>query len=356
LEKVKMEGKRVIAAAMGNGHIGLVEQDIPALKAGAVLVEVHNSLVSPGTELGGWAALKEQLDNPKKDAKPTPFGYSNAGVVVDVGEGVAEFAPGDRVACIGAGYALHSNYVVIPHNLCIALPQNVSFAQGSYAMLAATALQAVRRGDPKFGEFAAVLGLGIVGQLTARLLQLSGNYVIGWDTIAFRNDIAKKWGIDATAHVGAEDAIALTKEFTGSRGLDMSVFAFGGNAEKAYESTFETHKCTPDGHRMGRIVVVGGAAFTVQWASANFDVRIAARTGPGYHDEAWEYGSDYPPVFMRWTTRSNLELLMRLIAEGKLDVDLLTTHRIELENVDAGISAIIDAPEKILGVVFEMKH
>ncbi len=350
-----MKGKRIIAASMGNGHIGLVEEDIPPLKGGAILVEVHNSLVSPGTELGGWEALREQLDNPKKDAKPTPFGYSNAGVVLEVGKGVKEFAPGDRVACIGAGYAQHSNYAVVPHNLCAPLPDNVTFAQGSYAMLAATGLQAVRRAEPQLGEFAAVLGLGIVGQVTARLLQLAGNYVIGWDTIVHRNEIAEKWGIDATVLVGSDDEVALTKEFTGGRGLDTSVFAFGGNADKAYESTCKSLKCSPDGHRMGRIVVVGGAKFNIPWAPANLDVRISARPGPGYHDEAWEFGPDYPPVFMRWTTRTNVELCVRLIAEGKLDVDPLTTHTIPLENVDAGISKIIGEPEKILGVIFEMK-
>jgi threonine dehydrogenase-like Zn-dependent dehydrogenase len=171
-----------------------------------------------------------------------------------------------------------------------------------------------------------------------------------------RNEIAAKCGIDATALVGKDDVVALTNEFTGGRGLDTAVMAFGGDANKAYESILESLKCSPDGHRMGRIVVVGGAKFNVAWMSANTDVRIAARTGPGYHDEAWEYGVDYPPVFMRWTTRTNAELCVRLIAEGKLDVDSLTTHTIELQNVDAGISAIIDEPDRILGVIFEMKH
>jgi threonine dehydrogenase-like Zn-dependent dehydrogenase len=346
----------MVAAVMGNGHIGLVEQAVPAVRPGAVLVEVYNSLVSPGTELGGWRGLRQQLDNPRADAKPRPFGYSNAGVVLEVGEGAEEFSPGDRVACIGGGYAMHTDYAVVPHHLCVALPEDVTFAQGSYAMLAATALHAVRRGEPELGEFVAVVGLGIVGQLTAQLHQLAGSYVIGWDTIPFRCEIARKWGIDATALVGAEDEVVLTREFTRGYGLDGAVFAFQGDGTNALKAVRECLKCTADGHRMGRIVVVGGVRFDYAFGLTNADIREASRTGPGYHDEEWEVGRPYPPAVMRWTTRSNLELAMRLIAEGRLDVDCLTTHTIPLAEVDERISAIIGDPDSILGVVFEMKR
>ena len=350
-----MAAKRIVAAAMGNGHIGLVEQDVPEVKPGAVLVDVHNSLVSPGTELAGWRNLRNQLDNPNPDAKPNPFGYSNAGVVAEVGEGVTEFKPGDRVACIGGGYALHTDVAVVPHNLCVALPGNVTFAQGSYGMLAATAVQCVRRCQPELGESFATVGLGPLGQLTAQLLRMSGCFVIGWDRIAFRCELAKKCGAGAAVVAGEEDEVAATRAFTDGYGIDGAVFAFFGEATEVYDKVNGCLKCTPDGHRMGRIVVVGGAHFKVGWAASNADVRIAARTGPGYHDEPWEFGPDYPPVFMRWTTRTNLALCMRLISEGKLDVDSLTTHTIPLKDVDEGIGAAIKDPDSMLGVVFDMK-
>ena len=107
---------------------------------------------------------------------------------------------------------------------------------------------------------------------------------------------------------------------------------------------------------MGQITVVGGAKIDLPGTPWNVDIRRSARTGPGYHDEAWERGEGYPPVVMRWTTRTNLELCMRLIAEGKLDVDRLTTHRIPLERAEEEIAAIIDAPDKILGLVFQMNR
>lgn len=345
----------MVAAVMGNGHIGLVEEEVPAVRPGTVLVEVHSSLVSPGTELGSWRGLRARMDHPDPAAEPRRFGYSNSGVVLEAGPGVKEFRPGDRVAAIGAGYAQHTDYAVVPHHLCTRLPDNVTCDQGSYAMLAATGLHALRRGEPEFGEYVAVVGLGIVGQLTARLYQLAGNYVIGWDTIPFRTQIARRCSADAAVLVGEQDPIAATNRFTDGMGLDAAVLAFGGNADKAYESVVGSLKCSPDGHRMGRIIVVGGATFTVPVRPANFDIRSAGRTGSGYHDDPWEVGPDYPPVFMRWTTRTNLALVIRLISEGKLNVDALTTHRIPLDNVESGVLAIMDRPDEILGVVFQMK-
>lgn len=351
-----MSKKRMMAAVTGDGRIVLVKQDIPALRPGTVLVEVFASLVSPGTELGGWHALGAARDKPNAAVEPKPFGYANAGRILKVGEGVTEFKRGDRVACIGAGYAQHTDFAVVPHHLCVALPDTVTYAQGSYAMLSATGLQAVRRAAPEIGEWTLVAGLGIVGQLTARLFQLAGTYVIGWDSIAMRTTLARRHFANAVARIGKDDACALTNTFTGGAGLDTAVIAFGGDASPAMKQIEACMKKSPDGHPMGRVIVVGGATFLYTSTMTNIDVRRASRTGPGYHDEQWECGKDYPPVFMRWTTRTNLALCIRLIAEGKLNVDALTTHRIPLEDVEARVSAMLDDPDRILGVVFERKE
>ncbi len=350
-----MKNSRKVAAVMGDGHIGLIEEAMPELKPGWVLVEVHNSLVSPGTELGGWRRLKDNSDVPDSGAEPKKFGYSNAGVVIETGPHVTTVRPGDRIATVGAGYALHTDYGLVPQNLCIALPDNVPFSQGCYAMLAATALHALRRGAPEFGEYAAIVGLGIVGQLAAMLYQMAGNYVIGWDTIAPRLDIARQWGIGDTVLVGTEDSVEKTRTFTDDFGLDAAVIAFGGDATGVYESLEKSFKESPDTHRMGRIVVVGGATMSYPSRTTNIDIRRASRTGPGYHDTEWEEGRDYPPVFMRWTTRTNISLCLRLISEGKLNVDPLTTHTIPLDDVAAEIDKAVQNPDNMLGVVFQMK-
>ena len=131
---------RKVATRGGDGYIRLIEENMPEIKKGSVLVKVHASLVSPGTELKDWKTYSMKRFNPDPNEKHSVFGYSNAGIVEATGEGVGEFRRGDRVACIGGGYALHSDYAIVPHNLCVALPENVSFEQGSYAMLLATAI------------------------------------------------------------------------------------------------------------------------------------------------------------------------------------------------------------------------
>ena len=352
-------GKRKVAAVCGDGHLRVIEQDVPAPKRGTVLVDVHASLVSPGTELNGWRGLAEKRRNPDAGAAPRPFGYSNAGTVRETGEGVAEFKAGDRVACIGAGYALHTDSAAVPHNLCVALPDKVSFAQGAYAMLAATALHTLRRGEPEFGESVCVLGLGLVGQLTAQLYKLAGNFVIGWDRIERRLRIAKKCGIDATVADGAADEVAVTRNFTKGLGLDAAVMANAGECDESVDKLVRCMKVSPDGHPMGRIMIVGWPTFrfaNLIGGMNNLDIRRCARTGPGYHDDPWEVGDAYPPVFMRWTTRTNLELCMRLIEEGRLNVDALTTHRIPFQDMEAQVDRLLDDPDDMLGVVLEYQR
>ncbi len=347
--------KRIVAMLYGNGHIRLKEQDIPELKPGMILIQVHASLVSPGTEIGGWRSFSKKRDILKQDNNPRTFGYSNSGVVLAVGNKVNGFKIGDRVACVGMGYALHANYAVIPQNLCVQLPNNVSFCQGSYAMLMSTALHAVRRSKTQLGEYTAVIGLGLVGQLTARLYQLAGNFVIGWDLIPFRNKIARKWGIDAAIDIDNKDEIEMTNNFTRKNGLDNAVLAFEGDANKTINSLIKCMKVSPDGHPMGRIVVVGWPRFQYDnliGGMNNIDIYRAARIGPGYHDSKWEYGGSYPEVYVRWSARSNLELCMRLISERKLDVDILTSHIIPLEHVDREINKALSNPDEMLGVIF----
>jgi len=346
-----MNKKRIIAARQ-SGRIALIEASIPEVKAGSVRVRVHNSLVSPGSEVGGWRNLHSQRPSDRSEAHP--FGYANAGIVEEVGDGVSRFQAGDRIACMGGSYALHSNYAVVPHNLCVALPDNVTFAQGAYGHLAATAVHVYRRGQSGFGEFAAVVGLGVLGQLCAMVHQIAGSLIIGWDTIPFRTETARGWGIDAVAIPNQEDEVALTRNFTNQQGLDTAVIAFGGDANLAVQQLQKCFKSSPDGHLMGRLMVPGGAYFDFPRTITNMDICRVGRTGFGYHDEEWEFGTDYPSVAMRWTTQTNLKLCMRLISEGKFNVDAITTHTIPLEDVESRMAEVIQEPDKMLGIVFEM--
>ncbi|QXD22832.1 zinc-binding alcohol dehydrogenase [Opitutia bacterium ISCC 51] len=360
----KIPTSRTVLTLHGDGSFRRMESDMPELGPGMVLIKAKASLVSPGTELkgpvsrgskaaGGWRGLRELQLNPDESLKPKPFGYANAGIVGAVGAEVHGLKEGDRVASIGAGYAQHSDYSVVPQNLVVSLPEEASYEQGAYGMLLATGMQALRRGDPKMGEYVAVAGMGIVGFLTARLFQIAGCYAIGWDTIDSRLQLAKDLGIDETAQVLVEDEIERTKAFTRGRGLDISVVALGGDATRPAHALEKCMKVTGDGHAMGTMVIVGGAEFPFTRSLTNMDVRRSSRTGAGYHDKAWERGRNHDDVFVRWDTKSNLELCLRLVAEGKIAVEKLTTHRVPFGQLEEETKQITQDPDSILGMIFE---
>jgi len=346
---------RRYAAITGDGQIVVEEGPMPSPGRGEVLVEVYASLISPGTEMGG---VKARRAHPKPDAPAQPFGYSNAGVIVALGEGCDEFEVGMRVACMGGGYALHATYACVPKNLCVPIPENVSFEEAAFNHLAATALQAIRRTEIQIGEYIAIVGLGIIGQVASQLARLSGAYVLALDKLPMRLHLAAENGADRVVNVDEEDAVAIARGFTDGHGLDGAIIAFGGDATQAVKGLLEIMKVAPDTHRMGRITIVGGATLNVGFPTAfgNMDLRASSRPGPGYHDEAWERGADYPDVFVRWTTRRNLQLVIRLIDEGRLRVRNLITHILPLERAPEACERLIRSPNETLGVILKPSY
>jgi len=344
--------KRKVGSIDGSGRATCLEQEVSDLQAGQIGVTVWASLISPGTELGG---LPQRRKDPDPGQKPRVFGYANAGVVEEVGAGVAQFEVGQQVACMGGGYALHSDYARVPQNLCVPMPEGVSFEEAAFAHLAATGLHAVRRTGPLFGENGMVMGLGLVGQLSAQFAQLSGCHVMGVDRFPLRVEIARKVGIEQAVNAAEEDPVSRAGEFSGGYGMDFGIIAFGGEGTQAFEQIYRSLKQTPDTHRMGRIVIVGGAHISHGFAASlgNVDVRSAARTGPGYHDEGYEYGQDYPRVFVEWTTQRNLAECLRAIAEGRLRVKSLITHEFPLEEIGQAVDLLVEEPQKALGVVLK---
>lgn len=350
--------KRRVLTLDGAGRIALADEDLPVVEPGTVLVEVAASLVSPGTELGRVPRLREK---PDPSAPARPFGYGNAGIVLDVGAGVGEgvggiagaIEPGLRVACMGAGYALHATHALVPVNLTATIPAGLSFDEAAFAHLAATALQAVRRGAVRYGHTVAVFGLGIVGQIACMISRGCGARVLAIDALPMRLEMARSGGADAAVNFREDDPVEAADELTRGRGVDVCIIAFGGDADLAIRQAVAMLKTAPDSHKMGVISIVGGARFTAEFpvGFGNVDVRASSRTGPGYHDEAWERGRDYPRVFVEWDTRRNMELLLEFIAQGRIDVSSLVTHRVSLEEAPAACEELIEHPEKALGVV-----
>jgi threonine dehydrogenase-like Zn-dependent dehydrogenase len=335
----------------GAGRVALQDAPIPPLEPGQLLVEVRASCISPGTELG---SVPERRASPDTGATARPFGYSNAGVVLDRGPGCDDIPLDLSVACMGGGYALHTTHAIVPRNMAVPIPQRVSWEAAATNHLAATGLHAVRRGEFTLGEHVAVYGLGIVGFFTAQLAAMAGSHVLGVDGLALRRDAVAATGWpEATASPFAEDFAQTAGAFSQGHGFDGGVIAFGGDGTPALKSLVGILKQAPDTHKMGRVVVVGGARIDHVFAAAlgNVDVRSSARPGPGYHDKAWEHGQDYPPVFVPWTTRRNIEECLRWMALGRLKTDPLITHRVPLSQGPDICDLLVDHPEQALGVI-----
>ena len=344
------EGTRRAAAIDGAGKISVIEEPIPQPKPGQVQIEVKASMVSPGTELGG---IKGKREKPG-DGPPRPFGYSNAGVVIAQGEGCEDIPIGTRVACMGGGYAQHASHGCVPRNMAIEMPDEVSFEDAASNHLVGTALNAVRRMAPELGEHAAVVGLGLVGQFSSQLLRLSGVHVMALDRLPLRLKAADEGGAERVVNVDDEDPVEVCKTFTRGYQLDGAIMAFGGDGTPALKMLTKMIKISPDTHLMGRVVIVGGAEISYRFAAGlgNLDVRSSARTGPGYHDEPWEHGKDYPEVFMQWNTKRNLEECLRFMASGGLQVAPVITHKVPLSEAPAACEDLIQRPNEALGVVF----
>ena len=186
--------QRKVAAIDGRGQGVCLEEAIPALGPGEVKVRVEASLISPGSELGRVGAMRE---NPQPDRPPRPFGYSNAGVVEEVGAEVEQFAVGQGVACMGGGYALHADWACVPQNLCAAIPEGVSFSEAASVHLAATGLHAVRRTAPLYGPICPVKRLSRFGGRS--LCAPSGHCPAGGHRVRRRSGCAGRgragWGI-----------------------------------------------------------------------------------------------------------------------------------------------------------------
>ena len=296
---------------------------MPELGAGHVLVAVRASMISPGTELGRARRFRAA---PDPDFGLRPFGYSNAGTVVAAGAGVTRFGAGDEVACMGGGMAYHADYAVVPQNLCTPIPAGVSFDHAASVHLAATALNAIRRTAPLFGENGIVAGLGIVGQLCCQLFQASGCHTLGMDPLQGRREVALAAGAEGVVDPATAEVTAVARRFSGGFGIDFGVIAFGGDASAAFQHALRgtagaarqpPHRTHRDRRRRPR-----QPRFR-RLSRQRRRTQCRAHRTRGYHDSHWEAGHDYPPVLVEWSTQRNLMESLRAMTDGRLRLEPL---------------------------------
>ena len=369
--------KQILQSAR-TGALELVEVPAPAPAAGQVLVANHYSVVSPGTEKMAMdfarkslvAKAKSRPDLVKQVLRklkqegplptyravttrleaPQPLGYACAGVVVSVGEGVAGFAPGDRVACAGAGYANHAELVTVPENLVVHVPRELALEQAAYATLGAIAMQGVRVADPRLGEVAAVIGLGLIGQLAVQLLRAAGCRVLAIDIDPQRIDEAMDQGATWGAEPG-DDHDAWKNHATEGFGADICLVT------AASESSSPIQLAADLCRMKGRVAVVGQTAMNLDRHSfyeKELELRMSMSYGPGRYDRRYEeLGLDYPISYVRWTENRNLQAFVNLAAAGDINPGNLDAEIVGFDDAEKSYEALAKGERKNLAIIFK---
>jgi len=359
------------------GNTRLEEVPTPQVKPGTVLIKTTRSLVSLGTERMlvefGKAnfidkarqqpeKVKMVLDKMKAEGilptleavfnklnQPLPLGYCNVGVVEAVGADVQEFKVGDRVASNGN----HAEYVVVPKNLTAKIPDNVSDDEAAFTVIGSIGLEGIRLINPTFGETIVVIGLGLIGLVTAELLKANGCKVIGYDFDQQKVDLALEKGIMAFNPAQGTDPVKFVMQQTGETGADGVMITASNKSDEII------HQAAQMSRKRGRIVLVGVIGLNIQrsdFYEKELSFQVSCSYGPGRYDENYEQkGHDYPIGYVRWTEKRNFEAVLHAISTGQLNVKPLITEKVKLEdykqiygNMRKGgsIASILVYPEK----------
>ena len=334
---------------LNKGDTILQDVPVPKLKDGFILIQSTRSLVSLGTERMlvdfGKAnfiqkakqqpdKVKMVLDKIKTDGlrptieavfnklgQPLPLGYCNVGKVVAVGKGVTEFSVGDRVASNGN----HAEFVCVPKNLAAKIPDNVSDEEATFTVIGAIGLQAVRLFKPTFGETIVVVGLGLIGLMTAELLLANGCNVIGFDYDKEKVRIANEKGITAVNPSDGTNQVKFVKSFTNGICADGVIITASNKSNEIISQS--ANMC----RKRGRIILVGVIGLDINRADfyeKEITFQVSCSYGPGRYDEIYEQkGNDYPIGFVRWTEKRNFEAILNAISKKTLKVKPLITHR-----------------------------
>ena len=353
-----------------------VVESVPAPMAepGTILVRTHVSCISVGTELSGLKMSgtplwKKALAQPQKVRQaldmvgekglartiaeikgktetPQPVGYSAAGTVIALGEGVSTFAVGDSVAVAGAQCAFHAEVLRAPVNLAVAMPAGVAFDAASTVALGAIALQGIRRAAPTLGETFVVVGLGFLGQLTVQMLRANGVKVIALDPDAARTALAVCAGAIGLESDGAEAQVA---RLTGGVGADGVIVTAATASDEVISTAFRMCR------KKARVVLVGDVGLDIDRNDIyvkELDFLVSTSYGPGRYDTRYEEeGLDYPVSQVRWTENRNMASYLDLVASGGVRLDGFLNHRFAVEDAPRAYEALKGAERPMLALL-----
>ena len=345
-----------ILQSFKTGVTELAELPAPKVKYGQVLIQTTRSLVSLGTERMlvefGKASLiqkaRQQPDKVKmvldkikteglmptietvfnKLEQPLPLGYCNVGKVVAVGKGVTDFKVGDRVASNGQ----HAEFVSIPQNLVAHIPDNITDEEAAFTVIGSIGLQGIRLINPTIGETIVVIGLGLIGLLSAEMLIANGCTVIGYDLDDNKVAIAKEKGVIAFNPLKGNDPVKFVLDQTNNIGADGVLITASAKTNDIISQAAQMSR------KRGRITLVGVVGLNISRAEfyeKELSFQVSCSYGPGRYDDDYEFkGIDYPLPFVRWTEKRNFETVLQLISTGKLKVKNLVTELVPLEEFE----------------------
>ena len=355
-----------------NGDTILEDVPVPMPRNGEVLIKTSCSLISLGTERmlvefgkAGWInKARQQPDRVKmvlnkiktdglrptietvfnKLGQPLPLGYCNSGVVAAVGKGVSEVKVGDRVASNGN----HAEYVSVPQNLVAKIPDVVPDEDAAFTVIGAIGLQGIRLVNPGFGETVAVIGLGLIGQITALLLKANGCRVIGIDRDRKKLELAAANGIITMSADGNNDPVKFVQSLTDSNGADAVIITASSKDNSIIAQAANMSR------KRGRIVLIGAVGLNISRADfyeKELSFQVSCSYGPGRYDPSYEQkGNDYPIGYVRWTEKRNFEAVLNALATGQLNVKPLITERIPVNDYQKVYGNMSD-PNLVAGIL-----
>ncbi len=361
-----------ILQSLKTGATEVAEVPCPAVKRGQLLICSSHTLVSAGTERmmvefgkANWIDKARQqpdkvrmvLDKITTDGlqptieavfnkldKPLPLGYCNVGQVVEVGGGVAGFAVGDRVISNGK----HAEVVSVPINLCAKVPDSVADEEAAFTVLGAIALQGIRLVQPTLGEVVVVTGLGLVGLMTVQMLRANGCRVLGLDFDKEKLELARQFGAEVVDLAAGQDPVKAAERFSRGRGVDAVIVT------AATKSSEPMHQAALMCRKRGRIVLVGVTGLELSrddFFQKELTFQVSASYGPGRYDPNYEEkGQDYPVGFVRWTEQRNFEAVLDMMADGRIDVKPLISHRFAIEDAEEAY-ALVGGSGPSLGIL-----
>lgn len=364
---------------MKTGLVEITEVPIPSVRDKEVLVHNEYSLISGGTELSlielgkkslfGKARERPDLaskviNRAKRDGiitayqqamsrldKPESLGYSCAGEIIKIGRDIKDLKIGDKVACGGAGYASHAEFVSIPRNLCVKLPTHVTCKDACFTTIGSIALQGIRNADIRLGENVVVIGLGLIGQLTVQLLKVSGCNVYGIDIDQKKIDLALQLGADKVFLRNSNNLEEKIYEVCNGDGADAVLITAATSSSDPIEFA---GKIVRD---KGRIVAVGNVGMNIPrdiYYKKELDVIVSRSYGPGRYDRNYEEkGSDYPIGFVRWTENRNMRAFVELLEKKKLMLNELVSHCFDINDVTKAYDLIEKKNEFFMGILLQ---